>query len=1201
MPKKSTQILLIPLVLILVGLTLFAVGVIPVNLFFARSLLSELSVRHTGLDLHIAAPLQLRLGSIARLSGGVIELRRPDHPQRPLLRIQGLELSANLRQLLQGDIHITEIIASGVKLDYCQPWPAPPGNDVTLEPAAMQPPSLVIDQMRITELAPVCEDPGQRVDFLPQALTLSLAAAQDTPLEIHISGESSAAANPIVLQAVGGPLVKLLHNPAHYPLRATLEAAGLKLTIDGELRRPLTSPALDTTVAASVENMRDLMASLGRDFADLDAPDLGALDLRSQLVASKSEVRLTQAQLTLADISLAGDLLLNLQPDCPQLSSSFKTEQLELALFNRFLGNGARIGGQLGSLAVASSSCGNGLDEHIETLQLSANLADGEFIGQGGDVLFSSGSLSLDIAPGLASVLHFDGQVLGETLAGTATFGAIAQLRSDTPWPLTVEANGAELRLDLTADTAVREGQLSLDGQLDIGIDRLGALHNWIGIRPDNQLPGKLSTGVSYSPESVSLAGFKATLGNSHMIGSFSRAMFEGRPLARVNIEAKFLDLDELDTLFAQPATKTEATRGSSPGQITGADIQQIEDWFSFPDVDFELAVNRAVGYDFEARNLVTKGQLRDHLIDSARLGLLYEGIDFNGLLNVDLRTQPWSLAYTMDATNIDIGSVLARLHLAEHVTARAEQLRFELTSQGLSIRRLLANADFTCRLQSLSWSQRINTGTQESDKLSLDYLQLEGAPSSPTQWSGEGAYNDVDIRLRLQSPSLGDLLSTQRDLPLPLQLTLASGQDVAIIDALLDRSDTRRLAVQLDMSGERMQGENFLLEELQPPLGAYRVQGKIIATTGELLLSDLDVSVGRTLINGEGNIRRHAAGYNFHARLHSPVTDTEDFVALAALGRASEDSDIPAGEPGRAQDKEGFLTMVNRDIARLTEQDTFDIAISIDQLFAGHNLLGKTEFGLVAAKGDLQLKPVKISGPGGHIDLEFGGGPTADGVAAQLNAKVQKLEYDGLLRLLDSTSEDSGTLFLKSSLASSAPDWSQIYSGINGTLDVAVFPRDIEAGFLDLWASNLILAVLPAPKNSGKQMNCMVARMDIENGIMTSTNTFLDSTDVIVRARGTIDLGQRQLDLLVVPQAKSEKFFSASAPLQVTGPLDDFIVEVAPGELLVTLVRWYYSLIYVPWKWVSGERFPADGIVTCYKAFDLEPPAEGEQSDTTR
>jgi hypothetical protein len=38
-------------------------------------------------------------------------------------------------------------------------------------------------------------------------------------------------------------------------------------------------------------------------------------------------------------------------------------------------------------------------------------------------------------------------------------------------------------------------------------------------------------------------------------------------------------------------------------------------------------------------------------------------------------------------------------------------------------------------------------------------------------------------------------------------------------------------------------------------------------------------------------------------------------------------------------------------------------------------------------------------------------------------------------------------------------------------------------------------------------------------------------------------------------------------------------------------MFRWYYGLIYVPWKWLTGERFPADGIATCYKAMDWEPP----------
>ena len=65
----------------------------------------------------------------------------------------------------------------------------------------------------------------------------------------------------------------------------------------------------------------------------------------------------------------------------------------------------------------------------------------------------------------------------------------------------------------------------------------------------------------------------------------------------------------------------------------------------------------------------------------------------------------------------------------------------------------------------------------------------------------------------------------------------------------------------------------------------------------------------------------------------------------------------------------------------------------------------------------------------------------------------------------------------------------------------------------------------------------------------------------------------------------------SVSTPIAVTGPFSDFSVGVAPGGFLTTMFRWYYGLIYVPWKWLSGERFPPDGIATCYKAMDWELP----------
>lgn len=106
---------------------------------------------------------------------------------------------------------------------------------------------------------------------------------------------------------------------------------------------------------------------------------------------------------------------------------------------------------------------------------------------------------------------------------------------------------------------------------------------------------------------------------------------------------------------------------------------------------------------------------------------------------------------------------------------------------------------------------------------------------------------------------------------------------------------------------------------------------------------------------------------------------------------------------------------------------------------------------------------------------------------------------------------------------------------------------------------------------------------------LMKTRKTFLDSTEIIVRIRGTIDLIAKQLDLIIAPQAKTEKFLSVSTPIEVKGPLDDFKTNATAGGLAMTMVRWYYGLIYVPWKWLTGQRFPADGIETCFNAFDLE------------
>ena len=62
-----------------------------------------------------------------------------------------------------------------------------------------------------------------------------------------------------------------------------------------------------------------------------------------------------------------------------------------------------------------------------------------------------------------------------------------------------------------------------------------------------------------------------------------------------------------------------------------------------------------------------------------------------------------------------------------------------------------------------------------------------------------------------------------------------------------------------------------------------------------------------------------------------------------------------------------------------------------------------------------------------------------------------------------------------------------------------------------------------------------------------------------------------------------------------MTGPLNDFQVGVEPGGFIGTMIKWYTNLIYVPYKWLTGQRFPEDGTQTCFDVMDWELTPELE------
>jgi len=336
---------------------------------------------------------------------------------------------------------------------------------------------------------------------------------------------------------------------------------------------------------------------------------------------------------------------------------------------------------------------------------------------------------------------------------------------------------------------------------------------------------------------------------------------------------------------------------------------------------------------------------------------------------------------------------------------------------------------------------------------------------------------------------------------------------------------------------------------------------------------------------------------------LQAPHVQTDDFVELIDAWRkyrgkkASTEKVKPATEKGRI-----WRDVVREYIVALTEKNHFDISIDIGEFYAGDQNLGSAQLGIFADENNFRLHPADVALPGGDIEAEYFVTRGPDGIDAVLDIYIERLDYSDLLRLLkpDAREEAGGYLYLNTSLTSRAPTVDQLSTAVQGDLELMIIPKNVRAGVLNLWAANLVVALLPTSKETGKQkdLNCAVASFSVDSGVMKSKDILLDTTDVIVRGKGTIDNGKRTLNLIVAPQAKREKFFSMSTPVTVAGSWDDFRIGVEPAGIIGTAFRLYYGLVYVPYKWLTGERFPPDGLATCFHATNWEMETEDDETE---
>jgi len=233
----------------------------------------------------------------------------------------------------------------------------------------------------------------------------------------------------------------------------------------------------------------------------------------------------------------------------------------------------------------------------------------------------------------------------------------------------------------------------------------------------------------------------------------------------------------------------------------------------------------------------------------------------------------------------------------------------------------------------------------------------------------------------------------------------------------------------------------------------------------------------------------------------------------------------------------------------------------------------------------------VELNVPGGSAKLSLGYEPTEQDVKVDTRIEVNKFDYAILARRVKPDSDLHGTFSLNVDVNSRARYLSDILRHGSGFIDFAVWPQNMQSGIFDLWAVNVLVALIPVvDPGKASKVNCAIGRFELNDGRLKDRIILLDTGRMRVTGKGSVDFSAETLNLRMRPQAKTAQFLSLATPIQVSGTFRNFKIGVSPGDVIETIGRLATSVIWVPLQKLFGKKIPQDGSDVCAESFQALP-----------
>jgi uncharacterized protein involved in outer membrane biogenesis len=745
-----------------------------------------------------------------------------------------------------------------------------------------------------------------------------------------------------------------------------------------------------------------------------------------------------------------------------------------------------------------------------------------------------------------------------------ASGGAIGPLFEGKPWPMRLAASCSNARLDAQGPIAFGGGGWSADLRVDASAARTGPILDALGFPSKALLPvtvrGTLAVTERLARARLDMLRLGRTAGSGEVAFPLDD---KGTPQVRLSLTN--LNLDELNAL---------GEAGPVPPDPLGRVV--LPERLRLPEAEFDIAVDRVEFGAESLRRLHVNGVMHASRLPPARFAFEWEGVPVSGELAMDFRGARPHAQVHGTARNADLGPVLARMG-RPGVRLRAGSVSVRASAEGERLGELLGSAALEAGVDSgrLELAERALPGGSRRADFSAT---LKATPGGPAALAARGTTGAEAFSLDLETPGLAGLARAGG--PIPARLALTVGDARLEAAGRVARDGTGEGNVRLE--GARADRLGRLVGIELPEVGPYAISGTVVAAAEVVRASDVDVSVGKSRIQGQLQARRGTRLFH-SASLRAPNLHLEDLGAARWLRGPAQPAETgaTAGPAARLEEER-----IARALDALRGADV-DVTVEVDALHGGAERFASGRLRATLASGALRILLQDVRTESGTVDADIRIDATSAQPRVDLRARVDGLDFGPLARVLDPATKLGGRLDLAADLSAQGPP-GRLIPTLSGAIDVAVFPHDLRPGGLDFWGTGLLSTTLRSLDPSARsEVECAAASLDVAAGVASTSAFFVDTTRVRIIGQIEADLATHALSGRLRPVSEQPELFTVAPTMLVGGTMEHPRVTVAAENVVLAPLRFATPLAGFALDFLSGQGHLRAAAVGCREAFE--------------